>query len=221
MYPEHVNGECSLEVLEGLAEYTGRRLTFPSDRAFLRSMSDLDRFYTSDNLTRSFAYLSGPLYGLILDQSGHRWQKEMTAASDLGSFVRDIYGIELPENLEKACETARLEYDFASIDDVEEAFDRLREERDAEIRRLFATDNVISLPCASLSIQFPPDGMIQMEDGSMVIYGGEAYCDWGYAVGHPLKVAGDWRHIELPRLDTLSVQGDTVITSGWTLVKKD
>lgn len=62
--------------------------------------------------------------------------------------------------------------------------------------------------------------MIKMEDGSMVIYGRKAYCDWGTVEGHPLKMKGDWRSIELPRLDTLSVRGDTIVTSGWTLIRK-
>lgn len=84
-----------------------------------------------------------------------------------------------------------------------------------------ALDNVITLECSNLSIQFSPDGMIKMDDGSMVIYGGTAFCDWGSVEGHPLKVTADWRRIELPCLDTLSFKGDTIITSGWTLIKKN
>ena len=219
LYPQFTADECSLEILEGLAEYTGRRIAFPSDREYIKELSSLDYLYESDNLTRSFAYLSGPLYGLVLDQSGRPWRTEVNAGSDLGSFVQEIYGIELPEDLEQAVGTAKAKYGFESIDAVEESFKRKLEERNEELRRLFAPDNVISLGCANLSIQFPPDGMIQMEDGSMVIYGGEAYCDWGYVKGYPLRITSDWRHLELPRLDTLSVQGDTIITSGWTLIK--
>lgn len=219
-YPEYIPDECALEILEGLAEYTGRRIAFPSDRRYIQDLSYFDYLYGSDNLTRNFAYLSGPLYGLVLDQSGHPWHKEITTDSDLGAVVKEIYGIELPDDEEEAVETAKSKYGFESIDAVEEIFQQKLEERDEELRRLFAPDNVISLESHGLSIQFPPNGMIQMEDGSMVIYDGEAYCDWGYVKGHPLKVKGDWRQIELPRLDTLSVRGDTVVTSGWTLVRK-
>lgn len=220
LYPGSVADECALEILEGLSEYTGRRIAFPSDKAYIRDLSYFDYLYELDNLTRSFAYLSGPLYGMVLDQSGYPWQKEMKADSDLGSVVMKSYGIELPEDLETAVETAKVKYGFDEIDEVEQSFQTKKEERDEEIRRMFAPGNVIVLDSPNLSIQFPPNGMIQQEDGSMVIYDGEVYCDWGYVKGHPLKVTGDWRHVELPRLDTLSVRGDTVITSGWTLIKK-
>ena len=221
IYPEFIADECSLEILEGLAEYTGRRITSPSDKKFIRGLSSLDFLFSSDNLTRSFAYLSGPLYGLVLDQSGQHWQSEMKAGSDLGSTVMDIYGIELPDDLDKACETAKLKYGFEAIDAVEEEFERQLEERNAELSRLFDPDNVISLDCSNLSIQFPPNGMIMMEDGSMIIYHGKAFCDWGYVEGHPLKVTSDWRRVELPRLDTLSVKGDTTVTAGWTLIRQE
>ena len=220
LYPDFIAEENSLEILEGLAEYTGRRIVIPSDKEFLQSLPELDYLYGSDNLTRSFAYLSGPLYGLILDQSGHSWHGEMNAGSDLGYSAMAIYGIVLPEDLESAVESAKARYDFESIDAVEEAFQRKLEERNETIRKLFAPDNVISLECPNLSIQFAPDSMIKMEDGSMVIYGCKAYCDWGTVEGHPLKMKGDWRSIELPRLDTLSVRGDTIVTSGWTLIRK-
>lgn len=221
LYPDFAQEENSLEIQEGLAEYTGRRIAIPSGKEYLQSLSDLDYLYESDNLTRSFAYLSGPLYGLILDQSAHPWHKEMNSGSDLGSSAMAIYGITLPENLEETVETAKAKYDFESIDAAEEAFQRKLEERNQTLRKLFALDNVITLECPNLSIQFSPDSMIKMDDGSMVIYGCTAFCDWGSVEGHPLKVTSDWRRIELPRLDTLSFNNDTITTSGWTLIKKN
>ena len=220
LYPDFAAEENSLEIMEGLAEYTGKRIAIPDNKEYLQSLSDLDYLYESDNLTRSFAYLSGPLYGLILDQSAHPWHKEMNSGSDLGSSAMEIYGITLPENLEEAAETAKAKYDFESIDAAEEAFQRKLEERNETLRKLFAPDNVITLECPNLSIQFSPDSMIKMDDGSMVIYGCTAFCDWGSVEGHPLKVTSDWRRIELPRLDTLSFNNDTITTSGWTLIKK-
>ena len=221
LYPDFAQEENALEVLEGLAEFTGRRIAIPDNKEYLQALSDLDYLYESDNLTRSFAYLSGPLYGLILDQSGHSWHKEMNSGSDLGSSAMAIYGITLPENLEETVETAKAKYDFESIDAAEEAFQRKLEERNQTLRKLFAPDNIITLECPNLSIQFSPDSMIKMDDGSMVIYGCTAFCDWGSVEGHPLKVTSDWRSIELPRLDTLSFNNDTITTSGWTLIKKN
>ena len=219
LYPDFIAEENSLEIQEGLAEYTGRRIVIPSNKEFLQSLSELDYLLESDNLTRSFAYLSGPLYGLVLDQSGYAWHAEIKADSDLGSSAMTIYGIDLPNDLDAAVESAKAMYDFDSIDAVEESLQLKLKERNETLLKLFAPDNVITLESPNLSIQFSPDNMIKMEDGSMVIYDGTAFCDWGSVEGHPLKVTGDWRRIELPRLDTLSVKGDTIITTGWTLIR--
>ena len=219
-YPEYVDDENALEILEGLAEYTGRRIASSSDKKYIADLKDFDYLYTEENITRSFAYLSGPLYGLALDQSGMEWHKTVDASSDLGALLSSAYDIVFPEDLSAAYEVAKLKYSFTVIDDLEDAYEREQSAREEELRRLFSEDNVIVIECKNLSIQFPPNGMVQQEDGSMLIYGGEAYYDSGYVTGNPFKLSGDWAHIELPKLDTLSVKGDTTVTSGWTVIRK-
>lgn len=219
-YPEYEDDENALEILEGLAEYTGRRIAAFSDRKYIADLKDFDYLYTSENITRSFAYLSGPLYGLALDWIGMEWHKTVNASSDLGTILSGAYDIVLPENLFESYEVSKLKYGFSDIDELEDAYEREKSAREEELRRLFSEDNVIVVECKNLSIQFPPNGMVQQEDGSMLIYGGEAYFDSGYVTGNPFKLSKDWTHIELPKLDTLSVKGDTTVTSGWTIVRK-
>lgn len=199
LYPDYIAEENALEILEGLAEYTGIRITLKSNQGFINDLSRFDYLYESDNVTRSFAYLSGPLYGLILDQSGSDWHREVKVDTDLGKLVEEHFGLSLSDNLERDCDIAKAKYGFESIEDVEDGFERRREARDEEIRKLFAPDNVVIIECTNLSIQFPPDGMIQMEDGSFVAYDAKAYWDGGNIEGRPFKVWADWRHIEIPK----------------------
>jgi len=220
LYPEYVDDENALEILEGLAEYTGRRIATSSVKKYITDLKDFDYLYTSDNITRSFAYLSGPLYGLALDQSDMGWHKTVNASSDLGVLLSSAYSIDIPENLFEACETVKLKYNYYAIDDQEEAYEQEQSAKEELLRKMFSEDNVIAIESKNLSIQFPPNGMVQQEDGSMLIYGGEAYFDSGYITGNPFKISRDWTYIELPKLDTISVKGDTTVTSGWTMVRK-
>lgn len=219
-YPEYADDENALEILEGIAEYTGRRFATSSVKKSIAGLKDFDYLYTADNITRSFAYLSGPLYGFALDQSGLEWHKLIDSSCDLGALLSTAYNIDIPDDLSDAYEMSRLKYGFSDIDEQEEAYEREQAAKEDVLRRLFSKDNVIVIDCKNLSIQFPPNGMVQQEDGSMLIYGGKAYFDSGYVTGNPFKLSGDWKQIELPKLDTLSVKGDTIITSGWTLVRK-
>jgi hypothetical protein len=68
--------EQKLELNEGLAEYTGYRLAYDqNDHAWL-----IDQLNTADqqpSLERSFAYLSGPAYGVLLDQHLSTWRENI------------------------------------------------------------------------------------------------------------------------------------------------
>jgi len=183
------------------------------NKKYIADLKDFDYLYTAENITRFFAYLSGALFGLALDQSGMEWHKTVDALSDIGAILSSAYHIVFPENLFEAYEAAKLKYYFTVIDDLEDAYEREQSAREEELRRLFSEDNVIVIECKYLSIQFAPNGLVQQEDGSRLIYGGEAYYDSGYVTGNPFKLSRDWAHIELPKLDTLSVKGDTTITS--------
>lgn len=208
LYPDYITEENALEILEGLAEYTGMRITLPSNEDFINDLTRFDYLYESDNMNRSFAYFSGPLYGLILDQSGSDWHKIVKADTDLGKLVKEYFGLSLSDNLERDCNIAKAKYGIEAIEIVEDEFEHRREARDEEIQRLFASENVSILECTNLSIQFSPNGMIQMEDGSFIIYDANAYWEGGKSEGRTIKVWADWRHIEIPKSDPSSSNGD-------------
>ena len=46
-----------------------------------------------ENFTRTFAYLTGPSYGLLLDATGRPWRDKLTTDSDLSVLLRDAAGI--------------------------------------------------------------------------------------------------------------------------------
>jgi hypothetical protein len=89
LFPAVAKNENALEMNEGMAEYTGFKLSTSSAEeypvqvaAWLRGAPTRTPSYG-----RSFAYTSGPAYGGLLDAAGINWRTGLTPATDLGKFA--------------------------------------------------------------------------------------------------------------------------------------
>lgn len=70
--------EAALDRNEGLASYTGVRLGAGTGaEADMFAARTLDRYDRHDALARSYAYASGPAYGLLLDEYRATWRAEL------------------------------------------------------------------------------------------------------------------------------------------------
>jgi hypothetical protein len=87
LFPGSADSERLLEMNEGLAEYTGYAL-FATDAtsARWRIVNDLVN-PQAQTFVRSFAYISGPAYGLLLDERSPDWRKKLSESSDLGVML--------------------------------------------------------------------------------------------------------------------------------------
>ena len=83
LFPGTAAEERALELNEGLAQYTGVRLCCGAPDAIRL----LDQAPRAQSFVRSFAYASGPAYGLLLDDADPGWRKKVSAASDLGDML--------------------------------------------------------------------------------------------------------------------------------------
>lgn len=75
-FPQARGDETALDRNEGLASYTGVRLGAGAG-ARTYALRTLDEFDAHDALARSYAYASGPAYGLLLDDLRPRWRTEL------------------------------------------------------------------------------------------------------------------------------------------------
>ena len=76
LFPKAAAAENALELNEGLAEYTGARLglRLPEQRLAYATYA-LARQLDAPSFVRSFAYASGPAYGLLLDEALPDWRR--------------------------------------------------------------------------------------------------------------------------------------------------
>jgi hypothetical protein len=181
LFPDAAEHERQLEMNEGLAEYTGLRLSgLPEsvlpDRAALR----IERDESGDSFQRSFAYASGPAYGLLLDEFAPDWRKGLKASDDLGELLANACGLQLPHNLQSAADQAVTRYGGQQVIAEEARRHEQREKRLAAYRARFIGGPVLLLPATGeIRYGFNPHGIETLPGEGQVFQTLSVRDDWG------------------------------------------
>lgn len=166
IFPKAAEEERELELNEGLAEYTGYKLRGTAEAATVEAViGRLGSAESEPSFSRSFAYVSGPAYGLLLDMAGVPWRKSLTSKSDLGDLLCQAYGVELLIDPSAAAEQRAAAYDGVALRWLET---QQEEERKAVLdsykKRLIAGP-VLTLPVAEeFSFSFDPNGVVPLDE---------------------------------------------------------
>jgi len=223
LFPGAAASENALELNEGLAEYTGVKLSSQSPEEFAM-LADSTLRQAPDrhpNFVRSFAYDSGPAYGFLLDVTGDNWRRGITLQSDLGQLLARAYAVHVPEvGQEQAAQRARF-YDGDEVIALETRRDRDRQAKLADARKRFVDGPVLILPVGSqFNYGFDPNNVVGIDESSTVYLGSAQVSDtWGVlkaANGFMLvRQSGRVVRVQVPApsdANARPLQGD-----GWTL----
>src|SRR5215204_1387945 len=135
LFPQALAEENALETNEGLAEYTGTKLGSHSEReALARASYDLRDANLRQSFTRSFAYATGPAYGLLFDAALINWRRKIKAGDDLGTMLQSAFKITLPPPSTSEAMLRAKRYDGEEIVANETAREKRRREAIARYR---------------------------------------------------------------------------------------
>lgn len=96
LFPGSAGTEATMEITEGTAQYTGVVAAEPDVAAARwRAIEDLVHPDVESSFSRVFAFMSGPAYGLLLDERMPGWRKALNEKSDLGAMLAST----LPGNM--------------------------------------------------------------------------------------------------------------------------
>ena len=155
--------EIVMEMQEGTAVYTEMRVMMHEMSDKMDWMEDyIERFYRGRSM-HTFGYVTGALYGLLLDAFNVNWQTDLHWNTDLAHKLRIALGFDeftlfTPFN---ALDLSRFNYE--EIRAEEEAWVAALAQREAEARRIFA------LPL--LRVNWFGDFIFGDDAGSMYIQG--------------------------------------------------
>jgi hypothetical protein len=226
IFPAAANEERLLEMHEGLAEYTGVKLACSSDRqARERAVQGLQAAPSRPSFVRSFAYASGPAYGLLLDEVAPCWRKTLKASDDLGTLLAALLRWRLPVNLQAVAEERSKAYDGDALRAAEAACEAARQQRLAEYRARFVDGPVLLIPLKKMNVQFDPNNLQPLGDLGTVYPTMRVTDLWGVLdVTGGALLSAQWTEIRVaaprdPHARPLQGNGWTLsLQPGWELV---
>jgi hypothetical protein len=220
--------ENALELHEGLAEYSGRRLS--GDPAMIAHMAErLDQGDTVTAYARSFAYYTGPAYGMLLDHSAPSWRADLRRTRDLGALLAVADHIVMPANLSRAAEKRGLLYGRTAVLSEEQKTARLRARINARWTALLVTGPVIHIPVGSANVAFDPRELVPLPPYGTVYPTITVSGTWGrLKAEHGALLKPDWSELTVARgeakVGAAVINGDgwaLALNPGWTLAQID
>lgn len=216
LFPNAAETERSLELAEGLAEYTGIRAAGARNLALEKLKK------TTGPFARSFAYASGPAYGLLLDDAAPGWTRRVRRATDLSVLLQEAY--HLRKATKADAEGAADKLGGRELRAREEIEDKARQHRIVAATEPLTKGPTLILP-GPFRVQFNPSNTEALEDGTAYHPTATYLGDWGRleVTGGSLR-SGDWSEARVTaptdqKARPLSGPGWTLeLAPGWTLV---
>lgn len=208
--------EREMEMHEGLAEYTGVKLCGGQNLDQLVVDNNLREAANKETFVRSFAYASGPAYGVLLDESKAKWRKNLKKEDDLGNLLQKKLALTLPQNIKDAAELRAKYYDGDKLQASETERESNRQKVLAEYRAKLIDGAILVVPILKMNMQMNPGTLVPLEPVGTVYPDIRIVDAWGILTvtkGALIKSDFSGIHVSAPtNLSSSPLQGD-----GWTL----
>lgn len=222
-FSKYYSDETAFEVHEGLPQYTGMKLSISSDARYIDKLNkEAESYMKKDELVRCYAYLSGPIFGYLLDKSTNEWRKQVDGNSDLGILVQKAYNIVLPIDKENHIQQRKAYYDYDNIMTFENQRDSVRAIKKNELTALF-TQDIKTLPLKNIQISFNPNTVVPLENIGIAYKNARIVDEWGILEtkgNGTVLITEDWKTVILPYASSIEVNGNIEETEFWKLTPK-
>ncbi|MGC3946199.1 MAG: hypothetical protein QM762_17060 [Chryseolinea sp.] len=219
LYPKYREAERGQEITEGLAAYTATKLVATSDEQAIISAVDLldniENTALSASFIRTFAYVSGPAYCLLLDHASSDWRKHIKGSDDLAVMAAEAYKIHPSKDLPQSVSS----YNGDAIMTSERRREKDRQEKIENLRKAFVVNSILVFPGGSHS--YDTRGAVAIPGEGTIYFGPfKASGPWGSldaTQGVLVASDGSKRTLAAPvRIDEKTFKGE-----GWTLIVGD
>ena len=224
LYPGSDSLEATLEIQEGLPEYTGQRLAMQLTGEGPTRVARYVRDYEmTPTFVRAFAYGTGPALGVLLDQFAPNWRDAVLTNRDIGALLTRAIHFEHPRNLAATARARAQEYGWDEIDRTEAARDSARAPAIRNYRARLGDGPIITLRQSneSLAWSYDPTELIGFDLSSTIYPSGNFSAPWGKLTVERggVLVQNDFSRIRIGApaapvtAEVREIKGD-----GWTLV---
>ncbi len=211
--------ENKLELLEGLATYTGQMMS-GRDKWQLREylIARLENYPNTPSFVRSFAYETVPVYGFFLYQKNNDWNKGITGETDLTDFFEEAFELDMRIVLPSYVRQLAEDYRGREIRDEE----TLRDEKHTltlnELRNKFLEKPRLEIKLEDMSMSFDPANPIPLDVDEGTVYPTLRISDnWGILTvtgGGALLSPG---HVWVVVSEPVKTGEDEITGEGWRI----
>jgi hypothetical protein len=222
LYPGSDSLEATLEIQEGLPEYTGQHLAMALTGEGTARVAKYVRDYESTpTFVRAFAYGTGPAIGVLLDAFAPSWRSSVLTNRDIGALLAQAVHFQPPRKLAVTALTRAKEYGWDAVDRSEAARDSARAPAMHEYRARLADGPTVTLRQSkdSLSWSYDPTELIAFDLTSTIYPSGNFSAPWGkLSVEHGgVLVRNDFSAITIGAPVTPLTGAREIKGEGWSL----
>ncbi|MEO5717405.1 MAG: hypothetical protein ABIR29_02410 [Chthoniobacterales bacterium] len=138
---------------------------------------DLSAFVSASTFVRSFAYATGPAYGLLLDQADPGWRRKLASSKGLAALLDAA--LLTPASAAPNVKAREGAYDDGSLLASERKRDREKTARMAALRATLVDGPVLTLPLNHANYQFNPQSLRPLPELGTVYPTLRLTDDWG------------------------------------------
>lgn len=192
--------ERALENNEALAEYTGVALAGWNEVERIKHIQDdLEGAEKDESFVGSFAYHTGPVIGVLLEEIEPNWTTRYDKSNELSAMLQAALSISPPKDLPAFAETRLSVYGGHEIREEERVREEGRQQRLAAARAKFIDGPTLRIRLASMNMEYDP-GTLQPLDGVGTVYPTLRITDvWGTLdVEDGALLASDYRSVTVP-----------------------
>lgn len=173
--------EQALEKSEGLPEYTGIVLSAKNKaEAAAYAAARLEGAASMATFVRSFAYMTGPAYGILLDEAKPDWRKALKGTDDLGDLLAAALGMVPPPDLKAAAQGRAQAYGGKELMASEQARAVKKVQQETAMRQRFLEGPALNLPLTqAFSYSFDPTNQVPLEGVGTVYPYLRISAEWG------------------------------------------
>ena len=213
--------ENSLELNEGLAEYSGLMLNGSArEEKADHLLKSIDELYKNPSFVRSFAYYTVPMYGFILSENDPDWHNAVSGKTNLTDYFIRSFDIEVPE-VDHFSEIAELNnYNFRDIQKEEQKREQIRFEKLSEYKERFLKESSLVLPLINMDLTFDPRELFPIEDYGTVYPPLRITDEWGsLTVENGALLSNDWSKVTVS--EPITIDGSVIKGEDWELRLKE
>ena len=225
-FPDARLREASMEKQEGLAEYTGTVIAMKeTGEVVSRVARRVESFEDSDAYARSFAYVTGPAMGLLLDRLSTEWRKRVRGGASIESRLIEASRFSVSVDLAEAAATRAVHYGYSAVAAAEHAREARRLAMMQMLTKIFVNGPTLRFPeRPDLSRSFNPNELVPFGEHGTYYPTGTFRADWGkLSVTEGAVLALNNRSVRVaapkdPKVRPLMGPGWTLeLAPGWTI----